>query len=216
MTLSKTTGIVLSQIKYKENNYIVHVFTKAFGKTAFLVHAPQSKRAKIRSSHLLALNLLEMEVNIHNKKDLHQIKEVQMAYTPNAIASDPMKAIMSLFIAELVDKSLHESEPDEALFSFLSAAIQILDQSKSVKNYHLWFMLKYSRYLGFYPSKEADDLQYMNPPEKAIFIKLIEEDYSFSRSERRALLKLFIEYYRNHLPSMKKLKSLSVLESIFD
>ena len=60
--LYSTKGIVLRLVQYKDNSYIAEIYTQKFGKVSFSVHRPQSKKATIRSYHLMPFSLLEMSI----------------------------------------------------------------------------------------------------------------------------------------------------------
>ena len=63
---------------------------------------------------------------------------------------------------------------------------------------------------------------YLNKVESAFFSRLLRISfenmslYGFSRQERARIIHRILEYYRLHLPDFPEIKSLSVMQSLFD
>ncbi len=63
---------------------------------------------------------------------------------------------------------------------------------------------------------------YLNPQESVVFVRLLKISfenmslYSFSRQDRVSVINRILEYYRLHLPDFPEIKSLSVMQSLFD
>ena len=63
---------------------------------------------------------------------------------------------------------------------------------------------------------------YLNKGEIALFSRLLRISfenmslYGFSRQERVRIIHRILEYYRLHLPDFPEIKSLSVMQSLFD
>ena len=135
-----------------------------------------------------------------------------------------------------------ETEPDSRLFEYLFESIQLLELSdKGVANFHLVFLLRLLHYLGIYPNVESyvagscfDMLNgvfvdripmhrhYLNRQESVVLARLLKISfenmslYSFSRQDRVSVINRILEYYRLHLPDFPEIKSLSVMQSLFD
>ena len=115
----KTTGIVLKSIRYRDNDRIVQIFTREFGKVSYLVHAPASKRAVCRTPYLQALTLLSLEVDHRDKRDLqHIVEATPLKFHPDLLA-DTTKSAIAFFIAETVCSALYANEQDVNLFDYL-------------------------------------------------------------------------------------------------
>jgi len=237
----KTTGIILHSIKHTDSTSIVTIYTRHFGRISYMIHGVNKKKSVFRSAFLQPLLLVEMDVYHSSKKNLQRIKDVRSYYTFISIPYDPVKNALALFISEVLFRTLSVSEPDETIFAFLENSIQQLDHcTQGVSNFHLVFLIKLSRFLGFAPnSDELHDgyFDLMNgvfipqrPPHSHYLLKetttdfstLISLDYStlnllvLSRQRRVKLVESLIEYYRLHVPEFNGLHSLSVLQSLFD
>jgi len=237
----KTAGIVLHSLKYTDSTTIITVYTYQFGRASYLVHGANKKKSTVRSALLQPLTIVDMDVFHTPGKDIQRIKDIHVGKQFSYIPFDFVKGALALFVAEVLFRTLRQTEPDETLFLFLENSIQQLDYCETgIANFHLVFLLKLSRYLGFEPNTDGDTYKYfdllngtfqMDKPlhmhylfsETAeSFNRVLLADYSnmqdlvFSRSLRVKLLESIIEYYRLHIPEFHGLHSLSVLQSLFD
>jgi len=236
----KTAGIVLHTTKYKDNTNIVCIYTRDFGRVSYMVYGVGRKKSVVRSSFLQPLTLAELEVRHTTNKDIQQIKEIRVLYPFSSIPENPVKNALALFLSEVLFKSLRQAEPDEMLFLFLENSIQQLDCChEGVQNFHLVFLQKLSRYLGFEASVEFSGryfdlmngvflterpthVHFLMPESASQFRILLETDYNtmnklvLSRENRSELLKNLLEYYRLHIPEFHNLNSMAVLQSLFD
>jgi len=237
----KTKGIILHSLKYSDSASIITIYTEQFGRASYMVHGINKKKSVCRPALLQPLSLVDMNVNHTPGKELNSIKELQMAYTFTGIPYNPVKNAIALFISEILFRTLRQTEPDESLFLFLENSIQQLDCSEEgMANFHLIFLLKLTRYLGFEPNSDESPFRYfdlMNGvfqfekplhihyliTEDAVdFAVVLHTDYRnvnaliFSRQKRIKLLEGLVEYYRLHIPDFHELHSLAILQHLFD
>ena len=63
---------------------------------------------------------------------------------------------------------------------------------------------------------------FLSPAETVVFVRLLRIRFEnmalfgFSRHERMAILQSILAYYRLHVPDFPEIKSLAVLQSVFD
>lgn len=239
--LSKTKGIVLHSTKFSDTSWIVTMFTELYGRTSFMVRGVTSKRSSTKAAFFQPLSVVEMDLYYNPTKEIHSIKEIRIDLPFIGIPFDPVKNAIALFISELLFRSIKLSTPDENLFLFLCQSVEVLDCTHEVPaNFHLIFMLKLTRFLGFEPHLNKDIGKYFDlingefvssKPLHAHYIaneqsvnlcKLAAIDYFtmpklvLSRTQRAEVLKTLIEYYRLHIAGFQGLNSLAVLQSIFD
>ena len=145
-----------------------------------------------------------------------------------------------MFLNEVLYKSIKQQQGDEQLFSFIFHAIELLDhQNGSPANFHLVFMIRLSRYLGFYPDNykpdgadffdmkngmfsryKPENWQYLSPPHTQNFYLLLQqgfdgiENINLKNDERRYLLNKLLEYYAMHIDGFGNIKSHEVLEDV--
>jgi len=237
--LHKSRGIILKSTHYSESSLVVHIYTEKFGIQSYLLQGVRKNKSKIRTSMIQPLHLVQMVVYHKENNGLQRISELRNEPLLNNISRDFIKTSLSLFICELLYQTLKEQPSDDELFEFLHQAIELLDLAEeSVANYHLWFMLKYSKYLGFYPQVSTKNHIYFDMknaqfvdslPEHPIFMnescsqlmfQLMQSNFNeiqnikINNENRKQLLMDLIRYYEWHLPGFKGLKSHHVLEEV--
>lgn len=237
----KSQSIVLNTIKYNDESLIVNLLTQQCGCLGMLVRISRSKRAAVRHALFQPLAILDIEWDEHPKANLQRPKTAQSAYPFGSIPFDPHKSAISLFIAEFLHHAIR-SEPDsKSIYEYVVHSIKWLDAcQEGFANFHLVFLLRLTRFLGFMPNVEHAfegayfDLRcscfvaeqpthpdFLNPVDAALVPKLLRMRYGtmhvfkFCGADRSRLLEYINLYYRLHLPDFPELKSLSVLKELF-
>jgi DNA repair protein RecO (recombination protein O) len=129
--------------------------------------------------------------------------------------------------------TLREEESNQALFAFLFNAFQLLDtREEGMANFHIWFMLHFTRFLGILPGKPEIAGAYPIVPDEQVFLNLPEEavaaqaclmansqgpvaDLRLSNNSRILLLERIIRYYSLHVEGFSRLRSFTVLREVF-
>ncbi len=238
--IESTRGIILNHIKYGESSIISHVYTEKRGFQSYLINSVRKKNNKGKSVFLQPLTLLDIEAYFSEKKDIQRIKDFRINHPFEMIPFEPIRIGLAFFIAELLSKVLkHEDTLHKELFNFLYQLIILMDTPiKGIYNIQLFLILHLTRFLGIYPNfdninkyfdlqngvftnSEPSHNQYMNPWETKILIELNElkidnlEALTLTGAQRTDLLKKFLEYYRLHLTEFNRVKSLDILQDIF-
>jgi DNA repair protein RecO (recombination protein O) len=239
--LTKTQAIVLHSLKYGESRLIVDMFTRAFGRQSFIVSIPKTSKSKIKKQFFQPLTLLEIETDIRPKLQLQKLADVRMLTPFASIPFEPDKLAISLFVAEFLYYALRSEQRNELLYDYLEYSIMWLDgQQASYANFHLVFLLRLTRFLGFYPNlddyEEGDyfDLResefmrntpvhrdFLHPEEAQKVQLMMRMDFPtmhlfrMSHHDRNRLLEISIKYYRLHLPDFPEMKSIEVLQALY-
>src|SRR6185295_6738252 len=118
--LHNTKGIVLRSIKYGETSVIVSIYTELFGIQSYLVNGVRksSKRSAGSAAAFQPAALLDLVVYHNDLKQLHRIREFKWSYLYQHIYFDVKKNAVSLYMIELLQKSIKQPEQNEDLFSF--------------------------------------------------------------------------------------------------
>lgn len=239
--LVKNKAIVIKTVDYSETSVVLKCLTDNHGIQSYMINGVRSAKGNIKPSHLLPLSLLDLEVYYQQNKTLHRIKELKCTPQLKSIHFDMVKSAVGMFMAEVIHKVVRdENDKDAPLFSFLYNHIQLLDlQSDAVSNYPLYFLLQLSRYLGFFPkgiysedtngfdTKEGVFERYdarnpyqLSPPQSFKISALMYAPASdfhlvqLNNEERRVLLEVMIEYYREHITDFFDLKSHKILAEV--
>ncbi|MBN2766792.1 MAG: DNA repair protein RecO [Paludibacteraceae bacterium] len=237
----KTRGIVMGSLKYSDSSVIVTVYTQKFGRISYMIYGVAKKKSAFRSAFLQPLTLVELDVLHTPGKEIQKIKDVRTTIPLTGISFHPVRNSIALFVAELMLKSLRISEPDNMMYDFLENAIQILDcNEQGLSNFHLIFMIRLARYLGFEPDtltgtgeyfdmlnatfcvSQPPHIHFMNTESTKAFTELAKCNFdnmhrvSIGRELRYQLINNLEHFYRLHLPDFKGINSLGVLHELFD
>lgn len=238
--LHKTRGIVLKTTLYSESSVVVQIFTDKFGIQSYMINGVKKPRAKIRMNMLQSLHLVDMVVYHKPNTSIQRISELRPSPVFRTIPYDILKSTMVIFLNEVLYKSIRQQNADENIFDYIFNAISWFDESdESSANFHLAFLLKLSRFLGFAPSTETkSDQSYFDlqegefkslPPlhpffiEKApasLFIQLFTTPFEklseikIDNLTRRLILDKILVYYTLHTASFGEIKSHQVLEDV--
>ena len=153
--LVKTEAIVLHSLKYGETRLIVDLFTREAGRLSCIVPLPKTPKSRLKKQYFQPMTLLEVEVDLRQRLQLQKLKDARLLSPYASIPFSPEKLALSLFIAEFLYHALRSEQRDEPLFAYVSGAIQWLDMAEDgYANFHLTFLMRMSRFLGFYPNLE--------------------------------------------------------------
>jgi len=230
--LHKTRGIVLNFIKYKETSIVTKIYTEVFGVQSYIVNSVRGggKKSKGKISLFQPLTLLDLVVYHKKATGLNRISEIKCLEPYQSIPYNFKKSGIALFITEVLSKCLKEEEGNEPLFEFLYHSLLVFDHlSGSYENFHLQFLLKLSRYLGFEP-RSSDEVfdqvhEYIGRPQGAgdegqVLSQLIEEPFTqyvkSNNATRRLLLEELIKFYQLHVEGFTDLKSTTVLRELME
>lgn len=242
LNIHKTRGIVLKQIKYSDTSIIAKIYTESFGIQSYIVKGARKKSSRIKTGLFQSLSLIDMVVYHKEKSNIQSLKEIKSAFPFTSIPFDIKKSTIAIFITEILYKSLKEEETNPALFNFIYDAIVFLDKKKEkFADFHLLFMIKLSRYLGFAPkrnySKQNDifDLiegsfvnripvhfHFIEEPLSKNFSDYLEigfedlEQNKIPSSMRKKLLECLLEYYKLHLEGFGDIKSYPILQTVLN
>ena len=239
---TKTEAFVLHSFKYGETRMIIDMYTRASGRLSFVVQLPKTSRGKLKKQLFQPLTLLNIETDVRPRIQLQKIHNAAIAIPLSSLQTNPAKLSITLFLAEFLYHALKGEQENEPMFDYVASSLQWLDGADGhVANFHLVFLMRLARFLGFFPN--LDDYQpgcyfdlrassfCLQPPvhrdlllpEEAEKVQLMMRmDYPtmhlfrLSRQDRNRLLEIALSYYRIHLPSFPELKSLAVLQETWE
>ena len=240
--LTKTPAIVLHSFKYGETRMIVDMYTKVYGRLSFIVQLPKTTKGKVKKQFFQPLTVLNVETDVRPKLKLQKLASAAILIPQPSLQTDPAKLSITLFLAEFLYHALKGEQKNEPLFDYVVNSLLWLGSSDGqIANFHLVFVMRMARFLGFYPNLEGYtpgcffDLRASNfcmeppvhreilqPDEAAKVQLMMRMDYAtmhlyrMSRQDRSRLLDIVLSYYRIHLPASPELSSLSVLHELFN
>lgn len=219
--LHKTRGVVFRFTRYGETSIIVNVFTEIFGLQSYMVNGVRSAAARNRIALYQPLTLLDMVVYHRPNANINRIKEVRCLYPYQSLTTDIRKSAIAIFLNELVNKTVKEESHAGELCAFLIDSFVVLDTlDQYVENFHLLFMIKLSRLLGFgaFNVNEVLGVRIVDKETEGLLNAMLEANYdaalAMSNTKRRELMELLIRFYADHIDNLGDLRSLHVLREV--
>ncbi len=237
--LVSTKAIVISKLKYKDNDLIVKCYTEQFGVQSYLLRGVlKSKKGKLRAAYFQLLSQLELIVNYRENRSLQSINDVKLLAFYQNMHTNVAKTAIVMFLAEVLSSILKEEEQNRNLFTYLETTFLWFDTNDDFSNFHLLFLLNLTKHLGFYPDLKQSNLEYFNL-EAGVFQSKKTNNYCLTGSKlnplkqllgtnfdalnttninskkRKEFLNMILLYFELHLGSLKRPKSLQVLNQVF-
>ena len=237
--LEKDRIIVLHTIKHSDSGMVVQCYSASRGRTACYFFA---KSKNSRNSQMFPLSVLDVVLHFRtpNGSSMQMIKEASPTVPLNNLKTDIRKGAISLFMCELLLKTLREGDADPRLMEFLSGSAMLLDaMDEGVENFHLHFAVSLCNRLGYMPADNYSESRCHFNFTTGSFCDNYNEAFCFTPDEslllhrilstplallpeikcngeaRNRFLGKVIDYISFHTSFKTELKSLPVLREIF-
>jgi len=237
--VTSTSAIVLSKIRYKDNDIIVKLFTKEYGAISFIVKGGQnSKKNKIKYVYFQELTILEIQFNYNSKRDLQYIKDIEIKHNYTSSHTDLVKVSVIMFLSEVLSNVITHQKRDIQLYNYIEESLIWYDINKSNTYFHMIFLIELTRYLGFYPDMLSNNFKYFNL-EGGSYEKSKTSEYSITgdslnlfnqilgikfdsnplpalnSKDKMEIINIILTYYKLHINNFKPIKSLEIVKNIF-
>lgn len=226
--IKKTSGVVLSSLKYKETSIIVKIFTRELGLKSYLVNGVRTQGKGSKMALYQPLTLVDLVVYDKENTGLQRISEAKLKHPFQRIPFDFQRTSVALFMTEVIGRSIYENYQNELLYDFLEESVTALDQKEvNLAHFPIVFLIEQARFLGFGPDEASLFLsesknQPFSKPEllelDTYLNQLLKEGYlspaKINGVLRRKLLDFLLEFYSEHLDNSSPLKSLQVLRQL--
>ena len=240
--LTKTSAIVIRSMKYGESKMIIDLLTQTEGRVSVIVNVPQSSKGRVKKHFFQPMTILDVELDIRPKAQLQKLRDVRIAVPYISLTTDPRKLSVALFLAEFLYYATRGERDNPLLFGYISSGLQWLDTcTEQFANFHLVFMMRLTRFIGFYPNiedyHEGDyfDLRascfcrfaplhtdYLVPEDAMLIQPLMRMKYEsmhlfhLSHQQRNRMVEIILRYYQLHVPSFGELQSLDVVRELWE
>ena len=238
--LASTNAIVLSKLKYRDNDLIVKCYTQQFGVISFLLRGVLKKtKGNIKAAYFQSLSQLQLVIIYKSNRDLQIIKEVKLNHFYSSIHSNIIKSTVVMFLSEVLSSILKEEEQNETLYRYIETTLLWFDTHSLSSNFHLLFLLNLTKYLGFYPEGINTESKYFNLEdgkfqngvsgknlvygENLNLLKTLLgitfdtlNNVKINAKQRQQFLSKILLYLELHLGSFKTPKSLQVFNQVFN
>ena len=232
----KTNGIILQNTKFQDKKNILKVYTLQHGIQSYLVNIGHSKKSKIKPAHVSPLNQIEFIEQIKEGRGIQLINDIHVSYIYQNLFATPVKNSISIFLNEVLLKSLKEQPENKELYRFIVESLIVFDnQHYEAVNFHLHFLVELSKHLGVYPNNNYSTHNCLFDIPDGIFtahipphLHYVDSELSFHLSEllsnksnftcdsktRADLLNLLLMLYKLHIPNFGEIKSIQILKEI--
>jgi len=238
----KTKGVVLSTVPYNDRTQFVHIYTEQLGKVTCKITLSRLRRSGGQRTLYAPLSLLDMVLEGKPGQELRQIQEATLLLSPYMLSmSDPGKTAQCLYMAELLDRTIKQIEPDAKLWQFVSHSVELLQlTTEGSANFHLVFTTRLCFHLGFrvdnsqwQPGMQFDISEgiytllpiyhpyYLTAESASWLHALLDTGFSnlhelhLNRDQRNTLLDMMLTFIRIHMPEIGNLRSVEILKELF-
>lgn len=218
---------------YSDRTSILTAYSREQGTLAFAV-SPK------RRGLYHPLSVLEVEASVRPGRDVHALRNARPMLVLHTVMAQPVRTALTMFLAEVLQVVLRQSEGDPLMFDFIAQAMERLnDAATPVGNFHLAFLVRMAHLLGiapdcadFAPGRVFDLVdacfrssaplhgQMLSPIESVAAERLSRitwenmGHFRYTRPQRAAALRHILEYYTLHHANLSTLKSPAILEAL--
>lgn len=236
----KTRAIVLRTVKYGENKLIIDFLTRDIGRETSVWKFSGDRRIKVARQLFQPLAILDIDIVNSSTGQLSRIKEARLASVYSSLPFDEIKLSLAFFVAEFLTYATRDLHDDKDLYDFVEQSLLWLDASeRGIANFHLMFMMRMSRFLGFFPDmttyregcifdlrdgrfsselpSHGDVLMPDDAKKMHVLMRMNPSNLHFfkmTQKERNRIIDFSLKFYRLHIPQFGEMKSLGVLRTL--
>lgn len=209
-----TEFILLSTTKVGDNSLVLHTLSKEYGRHSLIVRIGKNTGA------YLPLNILSAEVKESVRTDLWKATNVGIEYPLSDTRGNIHKNTITLFLSEVLYRSLRDGCNEEELYPWCKKMILTLNSLKSdYASFHLRFLLEYAAILGFradlhriepFAGERLEDLENLLTLDFSEFLL-----YPLDGARRSEIAGILLEYLAYHLDCHLDIQSLRVLRELY-
>ncbi len=216
MTALTTEFIVLATTKVGDNALVVHTLSREWGRRGFLVRSAK----KTGTTLFLPLNILEADVVENSKSELWTLRNITLKDALPGIRGHLQKNTMTLFLSEVLLRTLRDGANEDGLFDWCVGSILTLNALEAdFANFPVRFLMELAGALGFRPT--FDDIAPFAQEHLTQMKQLLNASFTESMLlplngvTRNALCESLLLYLSFHTDSNIQVKSLSVLRELY-
>ncbi len=208
--------IVLNSTKVGDSSLVLHCLCARLGRHSFIVGVRKGGSKAL----YLPFSILDAEIVENSKSDLWRLHSASAVYPLNGIRSSFDKNAVTLFMSEVLFRTLREGAAEEGLFDWCERSILTLDALEgNFANYHLRFLFELASAMGFSPDAESivpfaeGNLREISDLLSAGFEEFLL--YSLNGAKRSAIADSLLRYLSAHLEIPLNIRSLAVLGELY-
>lgn len=208
--------IILATTKVGEKALVLHTLSAEWGRRSFIVNVGRNTSAAL----FLPLNILDAEIVENPKSELWRLRSLTVVHPLSGIRSNVHKNTMTLFMSEVLFRTLHDGVNEDGLYDWLCRSLMTLDALDcDFANYHLRWLLEFAAALGFSPSPE--DLAPFAGEHFASIKALLQGGFAdcmlipLSGVSRNEIADILLQYIGYHAETRIDVRSLAVLRELY-
>ena len=225
---------------YSETSIIARIYTEQLGLQTYIVKGVRKKGSRIKRNLFSPLSIIQLVANHKEGEGMRVLRDASCEYQLNGIATDMSKTAVSIYISELLSRSVSAQMADPNLYGYIEDAILNLDRAtESIAGFPLSFTIGLTQFMGFDPhnnfsvsntyfdmvegyfcSHPPDHPYYLSSPLSNRLSEVLSAlnagviSIVADHATRSELLAKMIEYFRIHIPTFGEIKSVQVLSDV--
>lgn len=238
----KIKGIVMGVVKHSDTHSVVTLYTPSHGRLPVLARTGgTSAGARALRARMQPLMQIEAAVSIKSGREVQRLGKSALLYITPSLIADPYKHIISAFIADFLNRLLRDNTPDHALWEYLSGALRAFDGMDSgIANFHVALAATLTYFVGIAPDVATyqtgdifdmragtyighdphhNDILRGDEAKVPLWLSRLNivncKALRLSGEERSAILDGLLRYYAIHFPGIDRLRSATILRSLF-
>ncbi len=234
--------IALRTVRYSDSRSILSAWTAERGFMSFALPAGKSREASRRPAPTMPLSAFAGDCDIRPGRDISFIRDIKPMEVGMAMISDPAKLAMALFLAEVFERLLRNTQRDDALSLTIFDTLDALNHAgpRGVANFALWTLYRLTAPLGIAPDMsqwrqgslfDIESARWtltgltgagVDAARESAAARLLSrmtrdniERLRLTRDDRRRMLDGLLRYYEIHFIRLTPLHSLDVVKELF-
>lgn len=218
----KIEGILLSKVQHTSGAVVLNFLTDQ-GLKAFYFRGAQKKGSLLFPLAVGSIVYAPKTTGLSNMFSFDLIEN-------GSFTADPRRVAVAFFIAELLARCAVAENPDPYLYANVLEIVRDLNQAKNTRELAVKYLVQLLEPLGISPMIESMDSPVFDllngvirtgshgettpgGEEVHLISKFLsdENDVSMKHETVQRAVDLLIKYYKQHFPSVERLKSLEVL-----
>ena len=238
--LTFTGAVVLRSLKYGDGSLIVDMLTEEYGRLSFMVRIPKTSKGRLKRQLFQPLSVLRLTFDYRQRANLQHLRDAQVVLPFSSIPFNPLKVSVSLFLAEFLYHATRGEQKNTSLYHYIEKSLEWFDGVEApFANFHLVFMMRLTRFIGFFPNVEDGEAgdcfdlrngrfcgqaplhpDFLSPVEAERIHTLMRLNYAtmhlyrMNRQDRQRIADVIMHYYRIHVPQFPELRSFEVLKEV--
>ena len=210
-----TRLIILNTTKIGERSLVLHALSPDWGRRSFIASVPKGGGMAL----FQPLSVLDAEIRENPRSDLWRVHALSASHPLTGIRTSAAKNAMTLFMSEVLYRTVRDGAREEGLFEWCERSILTLDALEGdYANYHLRFLLEFAAALGFSPSLE--DLMPFAGERLGELKALLQSDFGtcmlipLNGETRSEIAEILLRYLGYHTETRIEARSLRVLREL--